>query len=131
MPELRTWWPDSMEESLEGDGLRFFLRFDPGKVNRTLPGVSLPVLFSRFIGWARTGPSFAVIAEDGRESAAVVSAAALAAAVSVSLAAMHASGQRPSLAPLRPQPAAATAMDGPSSGTRSEYFIYGVFLVFT
>jgi hypothetical protein len=122
-----------MEEGLEGGGLRFFLQFDPGKVDRTLPGVSLPALFTRLLGWARTGPSSAAIAEDGPESAAaaVVSAAALAAAVSVSLAAMHASGQRPRLEPRRPRPPPATAMDGPSSGTRSEYFIYGVLLVVT
>ncbi|TVU34225.1 hypothetical protein EJB05_16056, partial [Eragrostis curvula] len=126
MPELKTWWIDRMEGGEGGGaGLRFFLQFDPGKVDRTLLGVSLSALFSRLLGWTRNGErrGSMAIAEEGGESAAaaaaVVSAAALAAAVSVCFAAMHASGQRPRRPrhPRRP-PLSAAALGGSSSAAR-------------
>ncbi|GJM94088.1 hypothetical protein PR202_ga10702 [Eleusine coracana subsp. coracana] len=112
---------DRMEGLEGGDGgLRFFLQFDPGKLDRALFGASLSALFSRFLGWTKSAERRGSSMADGQESAAaaaVVSAAALTAAVSVCLAAMHASGRRPRLA-RRPRRSAAETAGTSSSAAR-------------
>ncbi|GJN18566.1 hypothetical protein PR202_gb05738 [Eleusine coracana subsp. coracana] len=115
---------DRMEGLEGGDGgLRFFLQFDPGKVDRALLSASLSALFSRFLEWTKNAERRGSSMADGQESAAaaVVSAAALTAAVSVCLAAMHASGRRPRLA-RRPRRSAAASSSGETHRSNNSSF---------